>query len=116
MADCSKTEVFFTELERLCNTYWTGDASGCIECDMYRRIGGCSRPNFLMSPQRAVEIVQKWSDEHPKPKTYADVFLEKLKCGLWQYDICRKELFNNDDSGCVEDDCIQCWNRVYEEG
>lgn len=49
MADCSKTEVFFVEWERMCE----------ISYEL----------------QKALEIVQKWIDEHPR-KTRQSEFLK----------------------------------------
>ncbi len=73
--DCSVTANYLREKNRMCDLY-KGD---CTNCPMNIRNNclkvACYR---VMSrhPETAVEIVQKWSDEHPQ-KTRLDDLLEK---------------------------------------
>lgn len=64
MADCSKTEVFLAETDRMCN-----------DCDEYLRDNYCDlcpiealcdagRYRRRKILNEAIEYVQKWSDEH----------------------------------------------------
>lgn len=72
-------------------------------------------------PEKAIKIVQKWSDEHPQ-KTYLSEFLKhypnalldddgmpKLFCpyrlGLMGADDCRKDR-----------NCVKCWNQPLKDG
>ena len=120
MADCSKTEVYISESKRMCDYYSDNNFGSCCEdCPFY--------PSFClttpsMKPEHAKEainIVQKWSDEHPepKPKTYADMFFEKFpKQTLeytnpdWKRRICRVELFGG---MCKHGCCEKCWDEQY---
>lgn len=71
-------------------------------------------------PEQAVEIIEKWSKEHPI-KTYLSVLLEKLPdvelddMGLPTS--CPFQLFNIDYRDCPLNygKCYECWNREYKE-
>lgn len=60
MADCSKTVVFLEEHDRMCKMYACSEA-----CPFTKRMERCFR---LMhkEPETVVEVVQRWSDAHPK--------------------------------------------------
>lgn len=116
MADCSKTEVFLKELHRMC------DSIVCSECEYGKSTESCCAL-IMDNIDDSMLIVQKWSDEHPapKPKTYAEVFLEKFPnalqsmCGLPT--TCRKNVFGTGYYGCELQhyDCTVCWNEPYKE-
>ena len=75
--DCSKTVNFLQEYNRMCNSF---NDYFCNDCPMYKHNNGELRycENLIKEfPDRAVEIVQKWSDEH-QPKTRLDDILEKF--------------------------------------
>lgn len=75
MADCSKTEVFFEELDRMCKTVNKyGEAEDCV---FYKPNYGCCGYMhwFPDGVEKAVTVLQKWSDEHPK-KTRQSEFLK----------------------------------------
>ena len=62
MKDCSKTEIYLREKERMCDT-----ADTCEQC-FFREYTTAFTPceHFeSLEPLKAIEIVQKWSDEHP---------------------------------------------------
>ena len=92
--DCSKTINFFHELKGLCDE----DAT------------------------RVIEIVQKWSDEHPK-KTYIQDFFEKFPKAKLDSDgtpfACRKKRYGgvrpNDKRCDRRGACNNCWNEPMEE-
>lgn len=73
MADCSKTDVFLEELDRMCKSKTCSECklsiynnySGEMGCDEYMR-------NYWYD---AIKAVQKWSDEHPI-KTRQSEFLK----------------------------------------
>lgn len=66
-------------------------------------------------PEKAVAIVQKWSDEHP-PKTYLSEFLKNYPNAELDENgipkICLWRLGLTDKKNCRESDCIKCWNQV----
>lgn len=125
MADCSKTVEFSAELYRLCET----------DEDEYGEYGACSDtcpfndgerncPFDRQITQEDVDIVQKWSDEHPspKPKTYLDKLLEAFPNVLTNDKvpaICRAYLFGDESKylQCPFDynHCEKCWNEVMPE-
>ena len=82
MPDCSKTEVFLKELDRMCRYYSitqnnVGEES-CKNCPISIANNGrdVSCTNFLTKyPQKAIEIVRKWSDQNPI-KTRQSEFLK----------------------------------------
>lgn len=66
----------------------------------------------------AIEIVQKWSNEHPK-KTYAQDFFEKFpdaprcKSANGRYpSACRKAIY---DGKCPGVGCEECWNEPLND-
>lgn len=76
-------------------------------------------------PEKAIAIVQKWSDEHPQ-KTYLSEFLKNypdaplnddgIPKGICQYDL-GLNLGLISIEGCREDrNCIKCWNQPVENG
>lgn len=75
--NCSVTVNYLREHERMCKFY---DADECVnDCPMSARNNGkkCGCEKIKCEhPETAVEIVQKWSDEHPQ-KTRLDDLLEK---------------------------------------
>ena len=122
--DCSKTIDFFAEAKRLCDSrnVCMADATDKEQCPL---LAFCAqkRPVCAQDAEKAIEIVQKWSDEQPK-KTYAQDFFEKFpdapkdeavkgKCP-WA---CRIGIYGG---GCPKiepeiDSCCECWNELMEE-
>ena len=117
--DCSKTLDFFHERNRMCNSY--------VEC-----LDGCPlEGKFCYSTkhltqehiQEHIDIVQKWSDEHPE-KTREEVFLEifpklkALKDKVVNFDSnclpCFYELIGKCEGDyCGEKTCSECWQESY---
>ena len=85
MIDCSKTENYFAEKRRLTkrrkiygNAYMC--KIDCANCPLNSSNNGTndmtSCSDFeIFYPEKAIAIVQKWSDEHPQ-KTYLTEFLK----------------------------------------
>lgn len=72
MPDCSKTEVFFKELKRMCNKF----NSTCVGCKIYDICFDTGCYGFIKdNPQEAIEIVKEWSDSNPV-KTRQSEFLK----------------------------------------
>ena len=116
MIDCSKTINYLLERNRMCGFY-----GGCEECPLYNvtdkknMFDNCDMIEEKF-PDKAITIVQEWSDEHPQ-KTFLSELLKNypnipLCCdgipdGICPYDL---GLMSMDD--CRKDyDCFKCWNQ-----
>lgn len=125
MIDCSRTENYFAEKQRMTKKHKLNHGGyacklNCADCPLSHLNNG-SGDTMLCSdferiyPEKAIEIVQKWSDEHPQ-KTYLSELLERFpnisldndgtpnfcpyRLGLMSIDDCR-----NDGN------CVMCWNQ-----
>lgn len=124
MIDCSKTENYFAERQRLTGQQKDGICKlKCTDCPLGMKNNGtgiaCSNleTNY---PEKAIVIVQKWSDEHPS-KTYLSELFEHFPnvpltaTGIPE-DICPFHLGFMSKDDCRSDrNCIKCWNQ-REEG
>ncbi len=116
--NCSITENYFAEKARMTENC----RIACVNCPLSVYNNGekitCTRYETKYI-DRAMEIVQKWSDEHPQ-KTLLDDLKEKYP----NYNIgndgvpifCPYELGYE---GCevyrqCSAKCVECWNRPYE--
>ena len=123
--DCSKTINFLSEFKRLCDSREECVVNVADEenCPMF---GVCSVTHSKLCAEtikKAIEIVQKWSDEHPK-KTYAQDFFEKFPGAPKDEAVkemsplaCRRVIYGG---GCRMTDpkiacCYECWNEPMEE-
>lgn len=126
MIDCSKTENYFAEKLRMTKrTRRQGCKIKCSECPLSSQNNGTSDSMSCITfemyhPEKAIAIVQKWSDEHPQ-KTYLSEFLKNYpnapleddgtpnfcpyRLGLMSKDNCRKG-----------HNCVKCWNQPIEGG
>ena len=122
--DCSKTINFLSELKRLCDS-----RDGCVanaankeRCPMFGFCEDVLTRICAEDVKTAIEIVQKWSDEHPK-KTYAQDFFEKFPKAQSKSDgtpfVCRKRIYGGIRSTLEDCDytgtCENCWNEPMEE-
>ena len=85
MADCSKTKVFFEELDRMCNT--VNEYGEVKDCAFYKpNYGCCGYMHWLPDGvEKAITVLQKWSNEHPShslPKTRQSEFLKIFPTAL----------------------------------
>lgn len=127
MIDCSKAENYFAEKRRMTKEQQDGVCKlKCSDCPLssFNNDSSDMIPCFAFEkfyPEKAIEIVQKWSDEHPQ-KTYLSELLKifpKTPLGddgtpdsLCPYDL---GLMNIDD--CRKDhNCTECWNQPIEGG
>lgn len=114
MADCSKTEVFFEELDRMCKT--VNKYGAAEDCVFYKpNYGCCGYMHWLPDGvEKAVTVLQKWSDEHPR-KTRQSEFLKMypnaMLCEGEYLNIAPCHLDRNIRKGCSES-CINC-HREY---
>lgn len=119
MIDCSKTENYFAEKLKMTKRTKNGLCEiKCSNCPLCSNNNGegLSCPDFEMYyPEKAIEAVQRWSDEHP-PKTYLSELLKHYpnislddngtpnfcpyRLGLMSIDDCRKDR-----------NCVKCWNQ-----
>lgn len=111
--DCSKTINFLHELKRLCDSRdeCVANAANKEDCPMF---GVCKLTHSKICAEdakKAIEIVQKWSDERPK-KTYAQDFFEKFPKARSNSDgtpfVCRERIYGGE---CPVLECDECWNK-----
>lgn len=117
MADCGKTEVFFKELKRMCNKYrCTKYNASCNGCEIYQHCYDFSCYGFVKNnPLKAVEIVQKWSDENPTKtrqgellKMFPDV---KLLNGV--VGICPRDIDKEIECCAPQKSCFVCEKEFW---
>ena len=122
--DCSKTINFLHELKRLCDSRdgCVADAANKERCPMFGFCEDVLTRICAEDVKTAIEIVQKWSDEHPV-KTYAQDFFEKFPKAQGWVDgtpfACRKRIYGgvrpNDKRCDRREACKNCWNEPMEE-
>lgn len=127
--DCKIAKNYLTERKRMCNMYVQRNCKGCV----YHTTDGCWRTTMEHNnPEKAIEIVQKWSDEHPQ-KTLLTEFLRSypnvemssdgfpdyiLPCILGlveKKDICKNRCFYFYDKDKRCRPCYDCWNTPINE-
>lgn len=111
--DCSKTEVFLAEWNRMCK------ATSCGRCGLYGKEGTC-RFFTQSKPEEAIAIVQEWSDAN-QPKTRLSVLLEAFPNAVMKSkgDLplsCARLIFGFDENECEKKSCAECWNTPIEDG
>lgn len=124
MADCSKTENYMIEKARMTKSVVNGVCHiRCTDCPLSRFNNNekiaCSELELFHS-ETAVQIVQRWSDEHPQ-KTYLSEFLKNHPNALLNDDgtptFCPYRLGLMGADYCRNDgDCVKCWNQPVEGG
>ena len=92
----------------------------CKECPLGHTNNGLNVDCTLLEAgytEKAVEIVKKWSDEHPQ-KTYRMDFLEKYPNCKKSYNgipcSCRDNIYGTQNVFCGES-CEKCWNEPMED-
>lgn len=122
--DCNKTISFLAELNRLCTlrTRCVADEANEEQCPLLGRCENALTKICIEDATKLVEIVQKWSDEHPK-KTYVQDFFEKFPDAQSYSDgspvICRKIIYGRIrppfENCSYIGACYKCWNEPMEE-
>lgn len=128
MIDCSKTENYFAEKQRMTKQQKDGVCKlDCSDCPLSSSNNGTGISCSYFEtgyPEEAIAIMQKWSDEHPQ-KTYLSELLEHfpnvpLTTTEIPEDICPFHLGFMSKDDCRNDrNCIKCWNQPIknnEEG
>lgn len=122
MIDCTKTTNYFTEKLRMTKRTKNGLCKiKCSNCPLCSNNNGegLSCPTFEMYyPEKAIEVVQKWSNEHPR-KTYLSEFLKnypnaKLDEDGTPHKLCPWHLGLISVNSC-HNNCVRCWNQPVEE-
>ena len=119
---------YFKEKKRMLNslgrTKWGCYGVECSNCPLYFNNSGIkvNCEEFELSyPERAIEIIEKWSQEHPQ-KTMLSDFLEKYPNAQLDKSgtpcVCPDELGYCEGRYCKpnELDCVKCWNRPLKKG
>ena len=122
MIDCSKTMNYFIEKLRMTKQQKDGVCKlDCSDCPLSSSNNGTgiSCSHFETGyPEKAIAIVQKWSDEHPQ-KTYLSEFLKNYPNAPLVHDgtpeICLRKLGLTDIKTCRVGGCVECWNQPIEE-
>ena len=122
--DYNKTIDFFVGMGSLCSSRLTCKAVAHDEqCPLYDFCSLTHSKICAKDAKKAIEILQKWSNEHPK-KTYAQDFFEKFpkapkdKSAKSEYpDACRNLIYGG---GCPKiesriDCCYKCWNEPLND-
>ena len=120
MVDCSKTENYFKEKRRMCSS-----SKSCVGCEIKLEKGKKWCFEFCEeNPKKAIEIVQKWSDEHPQKTMLSDFKKKHPNAQMTNNGIpktCPYYLGYVKSEGCPKDAdgfnvfCVDCWNRPYNE-
>lgn len=115
--DCSKAGSYLKEMSRFCKTN-RKDCRCCpINIDERPQEMGCEEFMYKY-PEEVIEIVQKWSDEHP-PKTRREWFSESIsncseaeKEEILKAFSCVVSFGYPKAEGCPDGncDCEECWN------
>lgn len=95
------------------------ECSTCLLDSTNNRIDAACEELEILYPERAIEIIEKWSKEHTR-KTMLQDFLEKYpKARLHDNgtpkDVCPYSLGYEEHKGCCDGRCMKCWNRQLEE-
>lgn len=125
MIDCSRTENYLAEKQRMTKKHKPNAGEyicelDCLDCPLSHSNNGIGEPCFgleTLYPEKAISIVQKWSDEHPQ-KTYLSEFLKNYPNAPLNDDgipkvICIQELGVTMTEEC-NNDCVKCWNQRKE--
>nr|DAV89944.1 MAG TPA: hypothetical protein [Caudoviricetes sp.] len=126
MIDCSKTENYLAEKQRMTKKHKPHAGAyicelDCLDCPLSHSNNGIGEPCFgleTLYPEKVIAIVQKWSDEHPQ-KTFVTEFLNNYPNAVVNGDgipdsVCPYDLGLTNKHDCRKT-CIECWNQPIEE-
>ena len=89
----------------------------CSNCPLSHQHNGTDYACYQLerlNPERAIEIVEKWSKEHPL-KTYSQDFLEKFPNALKDHNGIPTSCKRNIYGGICRGGCLYCWNSQMEK-
>lgn len=124
MNDCRKAINYIMEKGRMTKISNDGMCQlMCSDCPLSKANNGTEMVCKAFEreyPERAIIIVQRWSDAHPK-KTYLTQFLDNYPNAELGDDgtpknICPYALGLNNIESCEpgEHHCAECWNQIIE--
>lgn len=119
--DCSKTENYLKEKGRMIESI----RHNCLFCPLASKHNGTGFTCCIFEgkyPDKAISIVQKWSDEHQR-KTYKEDFFEKfpkanIKDDSILFNVCVSDLYVIPDFDICNEckgNCKKCWDMAMEE-
>lgn len=121
MIDCNITTNYLTERYRMTQKGKLCEMCYGTECPLCAKNNGVGIAcvNFESSyPEKAIQIVQQWSNAHPQ-RTYLSVFLEHYP-NVQLYDtglpkgVCPYNLGLTDIDDC-DNNCAKCWHQIIED-
>lgn len=121
MIDCNITTNYLTERYRMTQKGKLCEMCYGTECPLCAKNNGVGIAcvNFESSyPEKAIQIVQQWSNAHPQ-RTYLSVFLEHYP-NVQLYDtglpkgVCPYNLGLTDIDDC-DNNCAKCWYQIIED-
>lgn len=124
--DCSITENYLKEKARMIehteDSMCTAICDDCPLCSDNNGTNASCDEFDMLYPNKAIEIVQKWSDEHPQ-MTMLDKFKEQHPKGMCSGKgtpiMCPYHLgyekSKNEECRNYKGNCVKCWNRPYTE-
>lgn len=119
MIDCNITTNYLTERYRMTQKGKLCEVCYGTECPLCAKNNGVGIACVELEssyPEKAISIVQRWSDEHPQ-RTYLSEFLERYPNASLHDDgtphLCPSDLGWNDSRKCREQsNCVECWSQI----
>lgn len=112
---------FLKEKKRMCDSF-DNYCTDCTGCEIESKSSGMHCAEYMEKyPEQTVEIVEKWSKEHPQETRLTQFLKHYPNAPLDMYGIpcaCVKDLgIVEYEYLCSDDctDCPDCWNTPIEE-
>lgn len=128
MVNCNITQNYLSEKRRMTKRKESGTCRTCgIRCEDCPLVPANNGKDItcieleMLYPEKAIAIVQKWSDENPQ-KTLLSELLKTYPNVPLDHDgtpdsICPYDLGLMDEADCRRDhDCFRCWSQPVEGG
>lgn len=116
--DCNVAKNYFKEKSRMTRSCQIKCRDCQLSFDNNKTNLSC-RGLENICPDKAIEIVQKWSDEHQQ-ETRAEHFLKMFPNAQMYKDeyptACIKSLNENVSCEVSRNSCKKCWEKTYTEG
>lgn len=119
MIDCNITTNYLTERDRMTQKGKLCEVCYGTECPLCAKNNGVGIACVELEssyPEKAISIVQRWSDEHPQ-RTYLSEFLEHYPNASLHDDgtphLYPSDLGWDDSRKCREQsNCVECWSQI----
>ena len=115
--DCGYTENYFKEKKRMTKNCQINCRDCQLGSDNNKTILFCKGLENIC-PDKAIEIVHKWRDEHPV-ETRMEHFLKvfpNARVDNGRPSVCVRYLNENIKCSLPKTHCKACWNKPYTEG